>query len=94
MFGLTNPQASAEGRGVRNVVCPYYDQCLDHACQSNWRGWTCKECGHVNSREETPAVVETFGCRLIIGMIFKPSLFSRYLYTPSRNRLYSHTTDD
>lgn len=32
--------------GTRNVFCPYYDECLDHAIEHRWKYWKCSECPH------------------------------------------------
>ena len=32
--------------GTRNVFCPYYDECLDHAIKHRWKYWKCSECPH------------------------------------------------
>ncbi|MBW1739646.1 MAG: hypothetical protein JRJ42_00765 [Deltaproteobacteria bacterium] len=32
--------------GTRNVFCPYYEKCLDHAVERRWRYWKCSECPH------------------------------------------------
>jgi hypothetical protein len=33
-------------RGDKNVFCPYYDNCLDHAVELHWECWTCQHCQH------------------------------------------------
>jgi hypothetical protein len=30
--------------GERNLYCPYYSGCLDHAVQQNWGFWSCSQC--------------------------------------------------
>jgi len=32
--------------GERNLRCPYYNDCLDHAAKSFWEYFTCSECAH------------------------------------------------
>lgn len=32
--------------GERNVLCPYYNDCLDHAIARSWKGWDCSSCEH------------------------------------------------
>ena len=32
------------GSGERNVYCPFYDGCLDHAIEQAWRSWNCTKC--------------------------------------------------
>ncbi len=31
-------------KGERNVYCPNYNDCLDHAVDHKWRYWSCSEC--------------------------------------------------
>jgi len=33
-------------KGDKNVFCPYYDNCLDHAVELHWEYWTCLHCQH------------------------------------------------
>ena len=33
-------------KGYRNVFCPYYRNCLDHAIQNHWEYWACLDCQH------------------------------------------------
>jgi hypothetical protein len=33
-------------RGNRNIFCPHYEVCLDHAVERRWRYWNCSECPH------------------------------------------------
>lgn len=33
-------------RGQRNIFCPYYKNCLDHAAKSHWDYWSCYTCHH------------------------------------------------
>lgn len=30
--------------GSRNVFCPYYSDCLNHAAKRHWEYWACFEC--------------------------------------------------
>ena len=32
--------------GNRNVFCPYYGDCLDHAAKLYWQDWDCSKCPH------------------------------------------------
>jgi hypothetical protein len=38
---MLNPM---QRQGKRNVYCPYYSLCLDHAVQKGWQYWDCDEC--------------------------------------------------
>lgn len=31
-------------RGERNIHCPHYNDCLDHAAKSFWQHFSCSEC--------------------------------------------------
>jgi len=33
-------------RGERNIYCPFYSDCLDHAVKQFWRHWSCSQCPH------------------------------------------------
>ena len=33
-------------RGERNVFCPFYDRCLNHAVKESWEYWDCSDCQH------------------------------------------------
>ena len=32
--------------GERNIYCPYYEDCLDYAVDSEWEFWDCSCCPH------------------------------------------------
>jgi len=36
--------------GTRNALCPFYENCLDHAVEHHWRFWTCRSCAHKNKK--------------------------------------------
>ncbi len=31
-------------RGERNIFCPFYSDCLDHAVNQFWQHWSCTQC--------------------------------------------------
>jgi len=33
-------------RGERNIYCPLYSECLDHAINQFWQCWSCSRCPH------------------------------------------------
>ena len=37
--------------GDRNVFCPYYGDCLDHAAKLYWQNWDCSECPHKREKQ-------------------------------------------
>ena len=47
-------------RGDRNVFCPHYNQCLDHAVKFGWEYWACLDCGHKQEQ------------KLIAGVLLSP----------------------
>ncbi len=32
--------------GERNILCPFYNDCLDYAVNSSWQAWNCSQCPH------------------------------------------------
>ena len=32
--------------GNRNIFCPLYGDCLDHAAKLHWESWACFDCHH------------------------------------------------
>jgi hypothetical protein len=48
MYYDLNP---VEKEGERNIWCRYYDGCLDHAVEENWRCWDCSKCQHFSNQE-------------------------------------------
>jgi len=49
---VVGPVMCKEGKGMRNFACQYYDVCLEKAAKSMWSGFTCKECGNYQEKEE------------------------------------------
>jgi hypothetical protein len=41
-------------RGERNIYCPFYSDCLDHAVIQFWQYWSCSQCPYrkIKSFEE------------------------------------------
>ena len=35
-------------KGERNIYCPFYSDCLDHAVEYFWRYWSCSQCLYRN----------------------------------------------
>jgi len=38
-------------KGSRNVFCPYYSDCLDHAIKNSWEYWSCSDCQQKRKRK-------------------------------------------
>jgi hypothetical protein len=32
--------------GEKNIYCPHYRGCLDHAAKNSWDSWECENCGY------------------------------------------------
>ena len=43
-------QNPIHNQGYRNVFCPYYKDCLDHAAKCYWECWSCLECRHMREQ--------------------------------------------
>jgi len=41
MRGKLNP---IRKRGNRNILCPHYSECLNHAVKHQWQAWACYDC--------------------------------------------------
>jgi hypothetical protein len=42
-----NPKCNpVHKKGNRNVLCPYYIDCLDYAIEKSWAYWGCADCQH------------------------------------------------
>jgi hypothetical protein len=37
--------------GNRNVLCPYYNECLDDIISRSWDDWDCSACGNRMNQE-------------------------------------------
>ena len=37
--------------GTKNVLCPHYTNCLDHAVRRYWQFWDCSQCTHRSDQE-------------------------------------------
>ena len=46
-------------KGNRNVLCPHYGDCLDHAIEKAWDCWDCCDCEHRFSQETQPEIRST-----------------------------------
>jgi hypothetical protein len=41
-------------QGERNVLCPHYGGCLDHALFCSWHSWSCSRCRYRLLHEPIP----------------------------------------
>ncbi|MBL7180390.1 MAG: hypothetical protein ABIK98_09455 [Pseudomonadota bacterium] len=44
-------------QGEKNVFCPYYGECLNHACKKGWEYWTCLDCEHRRKSEPVKVIL-------------------------------------
>ena len=49
-------------KGYRNVFCPYYRSCLDHASKHYWECWTCSDCRHKQEHQSATDVFLSPAC--------------------------------
>jgi hypothetical protein len=42
--------------GNKNIHCPYYEECLDHAVERRWKYWSCSKCSHKATRQKLSEV--------------------------------------
>ncbi len=50
-------QSPIHTAGHRNVFCPYYSDCLDHAAKSHWAYWSCLKCQHKQEQDSVTDVL-------------------------------------
>lgn len=60
--------------GSRNLFCPHYRKCLDHAVKDQWLFWSCEACSHRYEVEELTDGVLTYADTLPVYSLPKPSL--------------------
>jgi hypothetical protein len=41
---MKKERSPVHAKGYRNVFCPYYRNCLDHASEKYWNYWNCVDC--------------------------------------------------
>ena len=55
----------------KNVLCPYYDQCLDLAAKENWPQFSCQACRFQNAYRKTePNAHEMEGYYRLLSRVF------------------------
>jgi len=46
-------------KGDKNILCPHYRDCLDHAAKNHWESWSCIDCHHkLTSKPYTDMLVD------------------------------------
>jgi len=41
--------------GTKNIFCPRYEECLNHAAKNDWEYWNCSVCAY-RQRQEPPSI--------------------------------------
>ena len=54
---MTETCKPANRKGERNVFCPLYRECLDHASKNHWEYWACHDCEHSQKAESLSALL-------------------------------------
>lgn len=63
-------KASDKGQS-KNVLCPYYGNCIDWALKENWTQFSCQDCSFKNyHRTIYPNADEVKGCYRLLSNIF------------------------
>ena len=63
----------------RNVFCPFYKKCLDHAVLENKPDFDCSECQYYHLKVDVRETeFNLFGYWALLAAIFKPELFKMY----------------
>ena len=39
----------------KNIYCPFYRNCLDHAAKRHWKSWDCSRCPHKSKKTKGDA---------------------------------------
>jgi hypothetical protein len=60
----------------KNICCPFYRNCLDHAAKRYWQNWDCSECPHKLSKRPIEANHISGG----LGYCELPSDISRHVH--------------
>ena len=51
-----------QAKGYRNVFCPHYRNCLDHASKKYWNFWNCSDCRYKCDKEPVMDVLVSEAC--------------------------------
>ena len=63
-------------KGNRNVLCPYYSDCLDHAVNNHWEYWACLDCEYKpNERLVTDILISSASADLYYSL--SPAFFKK-----------------
>ena len=69
----------------RNVLCPYYNSCLDNAVAKNLPKWDCSTCKHKNTKEQIdPSEAER--CGNLLHRIFSETHHENDFHNVKMNR--------
>ncbi|MFC1788712.1 hypothetical protein ACFLZE_02210 [Thermodesulfobacteriota bacterium] len=54
---MKKSRSPVHAKGYRNVFCPHYRNCLDHASKKYWNYWTCADCQYKCDQESVADVL-------------------------------------
>jgi hypothetical protein len=64
--------------GTRQLWCPGYSRCLDHAIRQGWEGSSCEECPHRN--KDMPADPDPMhSITALVWSVLYPARWRRFL---------------
>lgn len=69
----------------RNVLCPYYNSCLDNAVVKNLPNWDCTTCKHKNTKEQIDPT-EAERCGNLIQRVFSETHHENGSHNAKMNR--------
>ena len=81
---INSMQPAAEKVVSRNVLCPHYNTCLDHAVEKNLPSWDCSTCMHKHTKERIdPSEFER--CGNLINKIFSKNHNNREFFNERKH---------
>lgn len=73
---MEHNQSPVSIEGYRNVFCPYYSDCLNHAAKNYWEYWACMDCQH-KKKQSFPQDVMLSPDNAYPYYSLSPSLYNR-----------------
>lgn len=64
-------------KGERNIFCPLYRECLDHARKNHWEFWACHDCDFKKKTKSVNDAVLSSPQNADLYHSISPSLFSK-----------------
>ena len=53
---MEKDRSPVHAKGYKNVFCPHYRNCLDHASEKYWNYWNCMDCRYKCAQESVTDV--------------------------------------